>query len=353
MSDSPPYPDFVGHADQQELDQALTNIARSLTNRNTQFLFGPGMSEASKVPAGTNLEKKLLEKYCAIEGEQTLSAYRIQELLSEFPFDSALDSFAHMPGMSRDDLTNGLKEELLKPTFLPSQAHYDFLSLLWGEKGVPRLGAVLTTTFDSLLEGVIGEDRAVRITKRNAKNLGREQEQGKIPVLHLRGVLDEEYQATETDLFGHDGQLLFYELEVALHYYESFVFVGYSASDPDFRQIYATYKDRIKGRTELNKRTYMVSEAKDVHSYLLGKALWHNRGLTWFPLDAQAFFAKLKHFVMTRFDEEVRRKVMRKYSLGETKSLDDYIHRTADVLRISEADALQFLHEALPRGGGK
>jgi hypothetical protein len=353
MSDSPPYPDFVHAPDQEILDQSLTSIVRSLTNRNAQFLFGMGMSETSHIPDFPDVLRKLLFTYFPADSDQPLAEGRAEELLLEFPFECALDAFAGLPEMSRDDLTYRLKEVILGNTHKRSEAHDCFLSLFWGEKGTSRIATILTTNFDDLLEQTIGEDRAIRITSRNAKNIGREQQQGKIPVIHLVGALDEEYQATETDLFSQDLQLLFYELEVALHFYESFVFVGYSTADPVFRQIYTKYRSRIKNRAALNKRTYVVSPAKDLHSYVLGKSLWEKRGLIWFPLSPAAFFAKLKHFMMTRYDEEVKVKVMRKYNLAETKALDDYIHRTAGVLRVSEADALQFLHEALPRGGGK
>jgi hypothetical protein len=353
MADSPPYPDFVGPADQNILDQAFGRIVKALIDTNAQFLFGAGMSQTSDVPNSSEILKALLKEYFPPGGTQAIDDKRVGELVWEFPFEGAFEAIEKMPGRGRDDLTQKLSEILLNPAYEPSDAHRDFLSVCWDSGSSLRLPNILTTNFDDLIERAIGLERSVRITERNAKEIRGAQQKGKIPVIHLHGVLDEEYQVTETDVFSQGYRVLYYEFEVALHYADAFVFVGYSMNDPDFRRIYMKYRDRIRDRREFKKSTYVVSPAKDVHAYILGKELWEARGAVWFPMKAELFFAKLKYFMLTQYDADVRARVMKKYNLADADALDEYIERVAQVLRISKADALQFLLEALPRGGGR
>ena len=352
MTDSPPYPNFIGAAEQETLDNSLTHIVRSLINRNVQFLFGRGMSDMAQIPSEDELIRKLIVSYFSPTNDGAWSDTG-DNLALDMPLSSALEAFSHLPGTTREDLTDKLKEFVAQNPACPSKAHTDFLSLLWGEKGIPRLPLLLTTNFDDLLEQTLGEDRAVTITRKNLRNLGKEQKQGKIPVIHLLGTLDDDGQLTELDAFQEKNRLLFYELESALHLYESFIFVGFSHSDSAFWQIYSMYRSRITSRGEINKRTFVVSPVADPYKYSLWRSLWHSRGLTWIPLDSADFFAKLRHLAKTRADEEIRTAIMRKYSLAERTSVDEYIHRVADLLRMSEADGTQFLNETLPRGGGK
>jgi hypothetical protein len=353
MTDSLPYPDFIGATDQTTLDQAFTRIVKALIDFNAQFLFGAGMSQTSGVPNSSEILKRLLTEYFPPGGSNPIADERLADLVWEFPFEGAFAAIEKMPGRGRPDLTEKLSEILLDSAYEPSDAHGDFLSLCWGPNGSRRLPSILTTNFDELIERAIGPERSVRITEKNAREIRSAQEKGKIPVIHLHGVLDEAYQITETDVFSQDYKVLYYEFEVALHYADAFVFVGYSMNDADFRHIYMKYRDRIRDRREYEKRTYVVSPAKDIHAYILGKALWEERGAVWFPLTAELFFAKLKYFMLTQHDAAVRAKVMKKYSLADAAALDGYIERVAQLLRISKADALQFLLEALPRGGGR
>lgn len=346
------YPDYVSQ--DFELDQAFKHIVDALISRGAQFLFGAGMSQSSKVPNGGEALELLLKDYFPPGGNVTPSVERLSELVWEFPFEAALQAIERTPYMGREGLTKKLKEVFLNDSFRPSQAHHDFLSICWGEGGRPRLWNILTTNFDNLLEQVIGEDRAVRITEKNAKDIKEAQQKGKIPVVHIHGVLDEEYQATELDVFSQDYRILYHEFEAALHYSDAFVFVGYSMNDPDFRSIYLRYRERIQGRKRFpEKKTYVVSPPKDEFSYALGKPLWDSRGAIWIPLKAETFFARLKYFLEIHYDALVRDNVMKKYNLAREQELEQFIDRTSEVLRIDRADALRFLYEALPRGGGR
>lgn len=356
MNGSLPYPDFVGVAEQNTLDQALSRIVKALIDRSVQFLFGAGMSQTSEVPNAAEVLKILLRGYFPQGGSHEISEERLNNLIWEFPFEAALQAVEQMPGKKRADLTQKLAGILLDPIYKPSDAHKDFVSILWGERGLPRVPSILTTNFDNLLEEVIGLNRSIRVTEKNARQIRDAPQEGKIPVVHLHGVLDEGergYQATETDVFSQEYRALYYEFEAALHYYDAFIFVGYSMNDPDFRYIYMKYRDRIRGRQEFDKDTYVVSPANDVHTYILGKSLWEERGAVWFPVTAELFFAKLKEFMLTHYDAEVRAKVMQKYNLVNAAALDEYIERAAKILRIPKEDGLRFLYEALPRGGGK
>lgn len=342
------YPEFLSEREKLKLDQALNRIAEALKAGEAQFLFGAGMSQSSDVPGTDAVVSRFLKDYFT---DRDLSAERLRMLGQEYPFEALLEVFKKMPGSERD-FTRKLAEQLLDPKFEPSQAHKDFLSLCWGESE-PRVPVIFTTNFDLLLEQQIGFDRSVTITETKAKEINQTKRDGKIPVIHLRGILEDgDYQATESELFTNTYHALYYEFEVALYKSDAFVFVGYSMKDPDLRHIYLTYRDRIRNRDDLKRDTFVVNPVDDWDSYDLGKAIWQRRGAIWFPIKAELFFAKLKQAMLKQEDTSVRRSVMEKYHLGDDEVLKEHIERASQILRISQIDGLQFLGETMPRGGG-
>jgi len=340
------YPTFVGVAEANQLDQALDRIAQALVDRRAQFLFGAGMSHGSNLPLGSDLAVALLRRF--FPGMNTPSDERLKTLAVEFPLESIVYAVEQKPGLKRDDLTRVLREIFINPNPAPNEGHHAFMSLL----GVPpRISAVFTTNYDTLLEQVLGPDFAVAITEKNATNIDQERDGGKIPVIYLRGNLDGDYEITEREIGSEKFRLLHEELKIALHRADAFVFVGYSLSDIDFRQIYRRFLDQLKDRKATGKTTYFVSPPKDEFSYTLGKAIWQLRQAEWIPLDSKSFFTRLNDVVKNRFLADITAEVKKKYAVNDTE-MKALIERTAKLWRMDTQDALLFLYEARSRIGG-
>ena len=362
------YPKFIGPAERIELDTAMKRIAMALTERRADFLFGAGMSvqPPSSVPAGRELAVKLLEEYlpdgvddakpedakCPTCGTKTGTQprkFQLEGLATALPFECIAEAIENGPGRKRDDLTKYLRQLLLKPEFEINQAHHEFLTVFSWD-GRARLRRVFTTNFDPLIERALG-GCAVRVTERNANEIDTIQERKQVPVLHLHGVLDEEYQITESDVFGEGFKNLHLRLRTALDESDAFVFVGYSMSDPDFRRLYLKHRDDLKFRKERMKDAYVVSPAKDDYSYVLAKAVWKSRWVIFLPLDAESFFAGLKYFLDCSTRQDIQRAIMKKYGLTDERAFEDKVNTAADILQIDKTEATQFLFEARTKTG--
>lgn len=353
MTENLTYPEYIGQDAAADLDHHIMRIGEALTNRRAQFLFGAGMSRSSELPTGVEVLESLLDTFFPSGGKKP-DHQRLKLLAKEFPFEAVLEAILLKLGNSREELTNALKNLLTSKGKKPSQAHRDFVSLCWEENGRPRLSRVFTTNFDDLIEQEFGDNRAVLITEENAKQIRETRDDGLIPVLHLHGVLEKNYQATETDVYNSNQHILYKEFETALYYADAFVFVGYSMADPDFRHVYLRHRESIKFRENIIKNsTFVVSPPDDEFSYNLGKHVWYSRGAIWIPLKAENFFKRLKYLIEARYYDEVRKEVKKHYSLEDDKALDDRIQITAEIMRLKPAEALLFLHEALPQGGGR
>lgn len=345
------YPSYIGSRDSDTLDQAFMRIVKAIVNRDAQFLFGAGMSKTSNLPLGIKLSSKLLEEYFPQGGVDPPTPERLKDLASEFPFEAIMGAIENMPGKHREDLSNSLKDIFLDRKYKPSQAHHDFLSICY-YGGSPRVPSVLTTNFDTLLEQLIGWDRIKQITDENSKDIRKAHQDGLIPVIHLHGLLDRSYMITEKDIFSANYRAMTNVFQTALHDADAFVFVGYSMSDPDFRRVYMHYREDIEVRKKDDKETYVVFPPEDDFSYRLGSNIWKDREAVWIPLDAENFFARLKHFMETHAELEARKEVKEKYGIKDENVLNDKIDRVANTLGVESYDALQFLLEAQTFSGG-
>ena len=344
------YPQYIGASEENKLAQAFDRIAQALVEQRAQFLFGAGMSRDSHLPLGSQLAMVLLRQYFPKTGAgKDLTDERLTQLTAEYPFEAIVHAIEQKPGCKRDDLTRVLKQILLDPNPEPNEAHHVFLSLLGAR---PRVRTIFTTNYDTLLEKTFGPDLGVAITEKNAADIQQVKDQGKIPIVYLRGKLDGDYQITEPEINPDQFHLLMEEFKVALHTAEAFVFVGCSLNDIDFRQFYLTFLDQLDTRKKSGKTTYFVSPPHDKFSYMLGSEIWDLRKALWIPLGAEGFFKRLKGVLENRTLDRIRSEARMRYEVNDAE-LDDLVGRTAKLWRMNEQDALLFLYEARTRIGGQ
>jgi hypothetical protein len=311
------------------------------------------MSESSEVPVGIDLAEKLLREFFPSSSENPPNDKQLEELAKVYPLECITQAVESMPGLGRSDLTSRLKSIFIDSEPEPSSAHDDFESVcLWG--GTPRFYIVFTTNFDMLLEKKLGNRLAVTITEENAKDIKGHNHQGKICVIHLHGILEEQnYKVTEADLYDKTYSVLNSEFRSALTTSDAFVFVGYSLNDPDFRDVYMDFRNEIQDRKRLDRSTYVVSPAKNSYHYEIGKAVWDARGAVWIPLKADAFFARLKSIMDSQLREDVFKNAMKKHNYKDEAAFRDFVAKFADLFRVDFDEAVVLLGEiSKPSGGG-
>lgn len=346
------YPEPVGHEGANELDIAFEKIIEALQLGDVQFLFGAGMSKSSDVPIGSELALKLLEKKFPKSGVvKPPDKQKMLKLTQEFPFEILVEAIEKHTEKTRNSLTRYLKSILIKE-YKIGQEYHDFLSIF----NTYRLDTILTTNFDLIFEQLLGENRSITITEENTKEIKRARQESKIPILHLHGVLDKDYQITETDLYERKDRYKFMnsQFEQYLHGCEVFIFVGYSLSDPDLKTIYRRFLEDIefRKRTE-GKITYFVSPVKDNYSYLLGRDIWKSRGALWIPLDSKTFFGRIKSMMLDKGTIKMRKIIMEEFNKGDDDQVEELIKKTAEILSISHSDAMHFLVEIKREKGDK
>jgi hypothetical protein len=331
------------------IDRALEHIAEALLAGNAQFLFGAGMSRASGLPTGNELALALLEEFFARpRREGTITDERLQQLAQEFPLEVIASAFERSSSHGRSSLTAVLAGLLANPDTEPNDGHHAFSALLGAP---PRVTSIFTTNYDILLEKELGPELAVAITERNAEKLASVRRSSQIPILYLRGKLDEDnYVISEREVLSPKYRLLVEEFRSALHLAGAFVFVGFSLTDPDFRTWYQAFQEQLEIREANGKKTYFVMPAQDEFSYALGDKIWQQRNAVWIPLTAEAFFVQLKIVAQGRTLYNIRREVRSDYGVNDAQ-LEELIQQTSEAWRMSADEALIFLYEARTRIG--
>ncbi len=338
------FPDYV--EGKRELTKAVERIAKALVERRCEFLFGAGMSAISPtdLPSGKRLAQKLLERFFP----DGTPASVLTALVDSTPFECVAQAVEELPGKKRRDLTQFLRELLINSNPPTNPAHDNFLSVLdWD--GQRRLRRIYTSNFDMLLEKALS-GRGETVTEQNAHDID-DIEDEKVPILHLHGTLDGEYQITESDVFSDRFRKLEKRFEIALRETDAFVFVGYSMSDPDFRLIYMRYQGDIRARKEDKKDSYVVSPPQSQYQYELANAVWKSRQALWIPLGAEEFFAAISATLRSKTTKEIEEKIMKKYHLADQDSYRQKIEQTMKILEIGESDAVEFLAQTRPKTG--
>lgn len=344
------YPIYISEDSRLTLDGYLGEIAEHLLSGDSEFLFGAGMSIDSGAPTGSQLSDHLIRKFFTVLAEDMPDDEEIAALTRDFPLEAVAEAVEGKLSNGRDDLTRILRELYLDESLTPSEAYEEFAAISsWG--GEPRISKVFTTNFDRLLVKSFA-GRAVPVDEKGGLRLVREAvKSGKLPVLCLHGLLDTDYQITETDVYSDRFRTLSETFKAALHDASVFVFVGYSMYDPDFRGFYMRYRNELDLRGKAGSHTYIVAPARSKYHYVLGKKVWLARRARWIPLDARGFFARLRRILDETGRASMRAAIMSRRGLRDVNSFDDLVARTQSVLNLDPAEAVEFLYSARGKTG--
>lgn len=346
--DDPSYPTY---APETELDQAISRIVQAIFEYRAEFLFGAGMSVDCGVASGGKLSAEMVKSFFPSPTHRP-TAEQLAELARDYPLEAIAEGLQQRPGTGRRDLTN-LVRAILSTGGAPGEMHDIFLSICFWD-AQPRVKRVFTTNFDDLLERVF-DRKGASIHKGNFSKMRDAEKEGRIPIVHLHGVLEADYQLTESDVFvsTYDPtQALF---RSALAEADAFVMVGYSMTDPDFRSLYMRYREEIRARDPgsdvEDKTTYVVGPCRDAHAYALGSKIWKARGALWIPLTARDFFAKLRLFMEDSSGRLLLASLKAKMAYSDDAAFTGSVSRIAASLCVEQSDALGFLREVRTRSG--
>jgi len=339
------YPDFIGVAEKDTLQLQIEGIAEELAQKNTQFLFGAGMSRPSGIPSGMELAGKLLDLIYPDMSKPT--AAEIENLLCTFPLEAIAEAARGVRPGQKEALRNFLKKEIKSQTG-PHSAHKILVNLC----NKNYLKRIYTTNFDLLIEDALGHDRSKTIHIDNVREL-KDIKSGAlplIPVIHLHGTLDSFFVLTELDIFvdyPDTWEILKNEFMMDLDF-NVFVFVGYSMSDPDFRQIYMGYQKKLKIRSDLEKMTYIVNKYKDLNSYRLAKQVWEARKAILLPFDVEDFFKELWETLIRKGIKNLKNKIAKRMN-EDLDFLENRINDLKMTFGFTEDDAIYYL-DIMTRG---
>ena len=349
IAEEPPYPAFASAV---ELDQAIDRIAKATFDFRVEFLFGAGMSIDCGVPSGGELSMDMVRGFFPSPTDRPDDSV-VSKLVQQYPLEAVAEALQRRPGAGRSDLTELVRTILLRDGMKPGETHDIFLSICFWDM-LPRVKRVFTTNFDDLIERVF-DRKGISIHKKNFASIRDAERLGRIPIVHLHGMLESEYQLTESDVFRSAYNPTHALFRSALAEADAFVMVGYSMTDPDFRSLYMRYREDIQARDPggmvEDKTTYVVAPCSDGHAYALGSRIWKSRGAIWIPLSARDFFAKVRLFMEDRSGRALLSNLRKKLAYGDDEGLNQVVARVADSLCIDQGNALGFLREVRTRSG--
>jgi len=337
----------LGEVPSREVEQSLTEIAREILSGEADFLLGSGMSADAGLPTGAQLLRKLLRRHLFVDVTE-VSDDDLLDLAASAPFEVIM-------GVIQEDLPRkrvALREELIalltpSPAGTSSDAHTALAQLiLWN--GSILIRRIFTTNLELLFEEAIGE-AAMPITEENADQYEQALRGGRIPVLHLHGLVGSDFQVTEDDVMDATTyRSLDAILMDRLFFSHAFCFVGYSLSDPDFRRLYAAYRGRLQLRKDRDKWTYVVHPVSNAAEYRLFQSAWTIRGAKFIPLTSNEFFSQIGELMTVVRDQRDADDLCQYYGWSPT-DLAVRVRKVRDILDLQEdPDAYEFLREIGP-----
>jgi len=316
-----------------EISNNIVRIARELVNGRIGFLFGSGMSIPSGGIDGQQLAYQLIKKgYFPARDDSTDSEFQeqLKRASSAYPLEAIAAGVAQKQTFQKTGLREIL-EEVTFPNKKPSK-HKGHEKLATIIERLHTVRMLFTTNWDLLLEDSIGVN-AIKITPDDQKqymfNIDDLKTKG-VLVIHLHGTFKDKPYICEKDLMDFDKPL--FQLFLSEMMTKSFIFIGYSLSDPNIRALYYKAANILsKINEELKKTTYVVFPPKDEVDKIVSKNTWQARNAVYIPLDAENFFIRLQSAIETHALSEMKEKLCKRLGLTSMDLIDQRIN---EIMRV-------------------
>jgi hypothetical protein len=309
---------------QRNIDKHIRQIAKEMLRGRIGFLFGAGMSIPSGGLPGSTLALELVKAGHFSEPLDPSEEQQMQDAASRYPLEAIAAGVA--PNLTFQEA--GLVELLKKTAFGGKDpdihpGHKDLAAIL---KRIGSVRMLFTTNWDLLLKKAIGESAEVITPTNEKKYIFRLSEMlaEKVAIVHLHGTFDDEPLIREQDLMSPDGPL--FQIFLGELMTKSFVFVGYSLSDPNIRALYYKVGDILTTRHEkLQKTTYIVFPARNHVDRIVSMETWKARNATYVPLGADEFFRRLHRELETAATDELKEELRKRLGLSDVAEINNKI----------------------------
>lgn len=302
-------------------DSNIARIAEQLVVGRIGFLFGSGMSKPSGGIGGKELAYKLVKKGLFPGKDDSVDPVfkeQVERAASKYPLEAIAAGIVPSQTFQETGLVDILKQVTFPNGQPVKHEGHDKLAAIIAKLRTVR--TLFTTNWDSLLKDAIGEN-AIEITPKNQDQYMFKIDDLKatnILIVHLHGKFEDKPYICENELMDIENPL--FQLFLSEMMTKSFVFVGYSLSDPNIRALYYKASDILaKINKTLKKTTYVVFPPNDEVDRTVSDCIWRVRNATYIPLDAKDFFVRLQTAIETHALNELKEQLCKQ--LGASMEL--------------------------------
>jgi hypothetical protein len=286
---------------EREAYARLTRLAKRLSERRVQFLFGAGMSAGSGLPLAAQLATRLLHEL--VSGASSSPTDVELRIVATYPLDAIAQTY-------RDQTDEASLADIVTEIYrdTPATLHegHTALQFLADQK---LLNKVYTTNFDRLLEAAFST-RGETVTDQNIDDLHGFLVKNQVSVLHLHGAAGADPRIIESETFELNTPLaMMLAADMTTHW---FAWVGYSLSDGNLRALfYATTK--LLSQYKRVKRPdviYPLSASDPELEWSLADALWTARKCSYIPGGAEVVLPALARLVIQSEGEALAERIV-------------------------------------------
>jgi hypothetical protein len=330
----------------QSVNAMIWQIAGEIRRKRVSFFFGAGMScsAPSNIPSGATLGGRIVNELFPERVDEKTAL----NLADAFPLEILAESMEMYDIYKRSGLDRFLTKQIDSAGSQTNAGHTALAGL------APYLTRIYTTNFDQLIERELGDGCVSAVRPQDLVKIDKAQHKDIPAILHLHGAVPGPYSITESELLTQKIPFLqFLNSDLMTH---TFVFVGYSLVDPDFRPVYFEVMKTVRDNRELDKKTYIVSMIEQGLARDLAQKCWAARAFDLIPMDAGEFMQALR--VAVRYYEhrdEFQEVATRMHGRGaDPRTLANEIKSVTSRLADMEGeDVLDCLEELTRKGASK
>ena len=296
-----------------DLQNNIAQITQELIEGRIGFLFGAGMSIPSGGIGGEELAYQLVWKalYRHEHEPNEIFKEQLRAISKKYPLEAIAQGVVRKLPRENEQLIEILKQVVFEGKDPELHDGHKVMASLVNTRSL-NLKMLFTTNWDNLLKDALGNNAEI-ITENNFTTLDKVV-RGKTAIIHLHGTFADQPLIKENDLMNPNRPL--FQLFLGELMTKSFVFVGYSLSDPNIRTLYFRAMDLlINTRKKLRKKTYIVFPARNDMERRVSEEVWGQREAIYIPLGADEFFNRLYAELKTNVIKDIKQQLVKRLGI--------------------------------------